>query len=227
MKRQNRLTPLFALVTLVFITVFFSSCLHGNGNSKSREECLQDYQEKYKQEILNHFTENEDVFNKTAETLNAYAAGLDDIDSYKTISLGNHGIQNDNGKIAKYTLFTARQPNPDTDDRVRDYIDFLSDSTINLYDLTEDDLDKIFMGEDYNPNSQIARYSEAYCDSLSDDEHRGESIGFPFALEQYYNRADRVEATLYYSMPEVAGDNPDRINDHWYISYYVYWAPAL
>jgi len=236
MKKHNHLIKLAALVILVFTAVFFSSCVSrlfsklssGLSPGLSREECLQDFEENYKPQIIDHFTENEEVFNKIAETLNAFVAGADDIDSYNTISLGSYKSQNDNGEIVKYTLFTARRLNPDDkNDITREHIDFLNDSTINIYDLKKEDLDKVFMGDDYDPNTGMIRYREAKCHALSYEEYRGNSVEFIPAIAQMYNKADRVEAILWYSKSVIPHDSENRINDHWNIVYSIYWSPAI
>jgi len=225
MEKQKRF-GLFALAALILSAMFLSSCIFGGG--KSQEECLQDYREKYQQRMIDHFAENEDVFNRIAETLSVYVAGADDIGSYKTISLGNYMTFSDKGETAKYTLFIVKQLNAnDKNDITREYIDFLNDSTINVHALKEEELDEIFMPDGFDSTSLLARYTEAYCDALSNAVHRGDYVGFSFALPQIYNRADRVDATLWYSKSGGMSDSPDRINDHWYITYSLYWSPAI
>ncbi|MCL2671927.1 MAG: hypothetical protein FWF10_07820 [Clostridiales bacterium] len=215
MKKRNRFVRSLALVALAFAMALLTACLSG----LSQEECMQDYRERYEQRIIDHFTENEEIFNRIAETLHAYVAAAEDIERYWTISLGNYGFHNDNNEDAKYTLFISKTDAENN--TVREYIDILNDSAINIYGLTEAELDLIFMTGDYGSDSPLNRYMEAKCESF------GVTIRFPFALPQIYNRADRVEATLWYTASEISEDDPDRINDHWYISYYLYWSPAI
>ena len=95
-------------------------------------------------------------------------------------------------------------------------IDFINDSAINKYNLTEEDLDKVF-----------SLYGKVYCDSLSDNKHRGGSIGFEGKFAAMYNRADRVDTTVWYSNTGGYSGVPDSINDHWLIVYSLYWSPAI
>lgn len=203
-------------MALVFAAVFLSSCLFGS--TKSREECIEHYKENYMPEYINHFTENEEIFNKLAESLSDYVIGVDDIESYRTVSLSKaSNVQEDNGESIKYKLYIVRQLNPDGEkDIQRADIDFISDSAINKYNLTEDDLDIVF-----------SRYIRVFCDSLSDDEFRGGSIGFENKFPAMYNRADRVDTILWYRKSGVMLDGEDSINDHWHLVYSLYWAPAI
>lgn len=212
------------LVVCVFATMFLSACIPG----MSKEACMQDYKDRYRQMIIDHFTENEDIFFRITETLYAFAAGADDIGSYSTISLQrNWDYSEDNGEV-KYTLFTARRLDPnDRSDITRASIDFLSDETINIYGLNEKELDKIIMQSDFDSTSRTACYVEIYCDSLPSSGLSGEHIVFTFALPHIYNRADRVDAQLRYNRLGIAQDHPDRINDNWYIYYSLYWSPAI
>jgi len=199
-----------ALIALACALALLTGC-----TGMSQEECLQDYEERYEQRIVGHFTENEEIFNRIAETLNAYAVAAEKAGGYRTISLGNYGGYSE----AKYALFIVRA---DAENIVtREYIDFLHDSAINIYALTEEELDLIFMEGDYGSDTPLTRYMEAKCESF------GHSVSFSFALPQIYNRADRVDATLWYTKQEISPDDPDRINDNWYISYYLYWSSAI
>jgi len=216
-KQRSHIILLLALVSLVFTTVFLSSCLFGGGG-KSKEECLQDYRENYLPQFIDHYTENEEILNKLAESLSDYVVGLDDIESYKAVSLEeDYWAQKDDGDGIKYKLYIMRQLNPDDEkDITRIDIDFINDSTVNKYYLTEDDLDHIF-----------SRYGKVYCSSLSDNEHRGDSIKLEDKFAAMYNKADRVDTTLLYSSTGGYADSPDSINDHWAIVYSLYWSPAI
>ena len=217
---------LFIVIALVIAMVFLSSCSSEPGMSK--EECLKDYKEAYRQKIIDHFTENEEIFDKIAASVSDYLTGAGAAHGYLTFSLGDHGPQSINGETVKYTLFTASRAGAgDKDEVVREYIDFLNDRAFNIYDLEEEELDRIFVADVNDLNAGAAKYTQAYCDSLPDDELRGSSVGFTFAIPGNYNKADRVDATLRYSKPGVSADDPDRINDHWYIEYSVYWSPAV
>jgi len=236
MKKQGQFIKLLILVTLALATIFLSSCnlparivsLLTSGSGMSQEECLEDFKKENEQRIIDHFKENEEIFNKVAESLNAFIAGADDIDSYRTISLGSFPTFDENHEpVHRYMLFTVRQPDPDSNERVREYLDFLNDKSINIFKLTSDELEKFLTGEDYDYNSRQVRYTEASCVSLEDPNYRGNSIMFPSTIIGMYNRADRVEASLWYSKSAVKSDNPDRINEHWSITYSVYWAHAI
>jgi len=217
MKKKNRSMILSMLAVLTVATVFLSSCVFGGG--KSREECLLDFEENYLPQLKEHFSKNEAIFNKLAESLSDYVIGVDDIDSYRTVSLSvDHRAQNDSDEDAKYSLFIARQLNPDDKTEItRNYIDFVNDGAVNKYGLTQEELDKVF-----------EEYRVVYCDSLSDDINRGGSVGFEVLRPAMYNRADRVDSTLWYSKAGGNSDgSPGSINDHWYIIYSLYWSPAI
>ena len=227
MKRYKHFILLTALVALVFTTVLFSSCIFGKPGAGERsgmteEECEQDFRERYHQQILDHFAENEDIFTRIVDTFAAYTADADDLDIYGNIILGNKSGFED------YYWFTAKRPDPDNkDDIVREFLDFVNDKNINVYDLTKEELDRIFIKMDSSMNSSMQRYEEAYLYSLLYDKNRDDTVAFPGINMGMYNRNDRVEATLFYSKSGADKDNPDSINDHWSIFYSVYWSPAL
>ena len=188
----------------------------------SQEECIQDFQDRYRQDMLDHFAENEETFNRLVDTLTSYIDNVDDIDMYRSMSLSHNRDQND------YRLFTAREPDQDGDDIVRVFIDFINDSTVNIYDITEEELDMILEGEGFDRNSGLPRYEKVIIiDSMSNSEDPGKIITFSFGQMGFYNKADRVEASLHYIRDGESQDFPDKINDHWFITYSVYWAPAL
>jgi len=216
MGKQGRLR-LFALMALVFATIYLSSCIFG-GSGKSKEECIEDYKENYLPELLDHFTKNEEIYNKLAESLSDYVIGVDDIESYRSLSLSeDYYAEKDEGDGIKYKLTIIQQLNPDDEkDRTRVDLDFVSDSAINKFNLTENDLDIVF-----------SRYRRVFCDSLSDVEYRGGSIGFEDKFAAMYNRADRVDTTLWYRKSGGKPDSPESINDHWYFIYSLYWSPAI
>ena len=215
MKTQKRYM-LLALVAIVFTAASLSSCIFGGGMSK--EECLDDYRENFLPYFMDHVKENEEIYIKLAESLSEYVIGLDDINGYRTVSLSkNYRAQNDDGEGIKYELFISRRPNPyDRSEAAQEDIDFLNDSAINIYNLTEEDLDIVF-----------SRYRRVYCDSLLNDERRGSSIGFEGLFAATYNKADRVDTMLWYSKTGGYADSPNSINDHWIITYSLYWSPAI
>ena len=211
MKKQSK-HILLALTTLVLAAVFLSSCLFGGG--MSQEECIADFEANHMPRLTGYVAENEEVFNKVAESLSDYVIGLDDIQSYKSVRL-----YEDYFGDVKYVLSVSRQLNPD-DEGTREEIDFINDSASNKFNLTEEDLDIVFAG-----------YKEADCSSLSDDESRGNSIKFEAQHpEAMYNKNDRMDTWLSYSRSggfSYAAGEPGYVNDHWYISSSLYWSPAI
>ena len=215
---KNRAVALIMIAAIVLL----SSCFFSSG--MSREECQEDFIDKHEQRIVAHLNDNIDVFEKVAGTINAYVENADDIDSYRTISLAYRTIKNENDEnVSGYSIFTARQP--DSDDVIREYTEFIDNGDINIFKLTKDELDMVFPDFDYN--SGVAGYKEAYSDSLAYAQYRGNSVAFVYHYEEMYNKADRVDAVLYYSESIVPEDTKHRINDHWYIVYSVYWSPAI
>ncbi|MCL1835421.1 MAG: hypothetical protein FWG48_04595 [Oscillospiraceae bacterium] len=214
------------IATLILASFFMQSCLFASG--MSREECLKDYKETYKHKLIDHFNENEEIFRKVAASISDYLAGAGSNTIYRTFSLGNHGAQSINGETVKFTLFTVKQLSPDdNEDIAREYTDFLNDRSFNIYGLTAEELAVIFTDDAYDFNSGAIRYTKALCEPSADEESRESAIRFSFALDKMYNKADRIGATLVFSVSGDPAANSDRINDQWHIEYSVYWSPAI
>jgi len=189
------------------------------GNQTSNKEMLQDYKDRHEQELLGHFAENEDIFNRVAATFMTYVAGAKDFESYNRISISFGSEEND------YIFFTARQPDRDSEEVLRESIVFADDDAINIYGLTREELDKILEGGDFERKTGLPRYTSAFVSSRLHKENTGDFVDFPFYWEGLYNRADRVEAALYYSDTGIMRDNTVKINDNWFIEYTLYLAP--
>ena len=220
MKRQKRFIPIVTLTALVLTAMVFSSCMFFNfGNQTSKKEMLQDYQDMYQQELLDHFAANEDIFNRVAATIMAYIAGAEDFESYNRISISFGDEEND------FIFFTARQPDRDDEEVLRESIILVDDDAINIYGLTREELGKVLEGDGFERKTGLPRYTSAFVSSWLHRENTGDFVDFPFYWEGLYNRADRVEAALYYSGSGIARENTVKINDHWFIEYTFYLAP--
>ena len=232
MKKHNMVIRTILPLLLCFMMLFLSSCIFNFAHSgMSKEECANDFEENHIPHMTEVLLNNEKIFNKVVDTLHAYVAGMDDSSNYKTISLGKYKIHPDDGDIRKYALFTEKFSGPVSDEIIREHIEFLNDKSINIHGLTESELDKIFAGASYDPNNPGIKYKEAFVNlssTINGSSSSGDpAIGFTPVVPVMYNKADRIDAVLWYGLQDVEKDDPCKINDLWSITYSLYWSPAL
>jgi len=213
-------------LALVLAAAFSTSC-----NPITEEKVwahIAEYKEQYQQKFLDHFNENEEIFNKITATIAAFRDNTEDIENYGNITLKNDAPYGDKGNEDRYIFFTAHQINPLK-------VDFTDDKTINVFDIKEEELNRIFLAAEnyeyneeknyYNINASV-KYKELSC--ISED-----YIRFEYFAYGMFEKNDRVETALIYDITEPPEDRGDyrydifTINDYWYIEYHYYISPAI
>jgi len=243
--KTRRLFNAFALVVVFcLITSTLCSCK----SKKELEEDLDTYQARYQEQILSHFCENEKVFNRIAANFYVILEGVEDIDNYRYFSLENKviisneamSVQNDYLLlVGKYMLKEGERVT------TGEAINFLEDTYYNSANLTETELNRIFVSEEdyrYSENlemmlpvsPELIKYREASLTVSSSEDGRGPNfVNFFFSIDLPVSRGDEVYMILTYSR---SGEAPEstgfvrrlyQIDDHWYLDYRMNLSPLI
>ena len=241
---MRKLKPIKQIVLLAAVVCaagfILPACVPPITEEKIKER-IASHQEIYQQKILDHFAENEGIFNKIIETFAAFEGNADDFGRYKTVSLINDLKYGDDGGQMEnnYVFFTARTEitggEPNT---ITERIDFLSDKTYNIHGIKEEELNKVLLdAEDYGYDSGKNSYylKESAMIKYNKINYNSENyVVFESFARSPFEKADIVSTKLIYDKsgaPEGGGDNYKygvyKINDCWYIEYYYYAAPLI